>query len=67
MTEAKTRRYLPALVTAKQYIVPDKELKLPYRGWEAKANDVDEGSVTVIMFCKNVTELRQRKEAGQLI
>lgn len=65
--ETKTRRYLPALKGVKQYIVPEKELKLPWYGWEAEANGVDKGSVTVVMFVKNLTELGERKELGQLL
>lgn len=66
-TVAKTRRYLPAVAGVKNYIVPEKELKAPWRGWEAKANDVDHGSVTVVMFFRRIGELATAKEEGRLI
>lgn len=65
--EAKTKRYLPVLKGEKNYIVPDDELKTPYNRYEAATCGVDTGSITVVMFCKNLTELMERQEAHQFL
>lgn len=64
---AKTKRYLPVVKGVKNYIVPEKELKLPYGRREAQMVGIDEGSVTVVMFFPRIGAMATAKEEDRLL
>lgn len=64
---AKTKKYLASLLGHNRYIVPEKELKLPWRGWEAEHHGIDPGSVTVIMYFPRIGSMAKAREENRLL